>query len=62
MWSQIRSGKNYADSDPLHYCLVKNSVEDPIGSGSRILAQFGSGSRVILSILKEKIQNNFNEN
>ena len=32
-------------------------------SGSRILAQFGSGSgsRVILSILKEKIQNNFIE-
>ena len=31
-------------------------------SWSRILAQFGSGSRVILSILEEKIQNNFREN
>ena len=31
------------------------------GSGSRILAKFGpgSGSRVILSLRKEKIQNNF---
>ena len=33
------------------------------GSGSRILARFGSGSgyRVIQSMLKEKIQNNFRE-
>ena len=31
------------------------------GSGSRILAQFGSRYRVIQSILKEKIPNNFRE-
>ena len=46
----------------LGQCCGSKYIE--FGSGSRILAQFGSGSgyRVILSILKEKIQNNFREN
>ena len=32
------------------------------GFGYRVLAQFGSGSRVILLILKEKIDENFLKN
>ena len=42
-------------------CCGSKYIE--FGSGSRILAQFGSGSgiRVILSILKEKIKNDFIE-
>ena len=53
---------------PTEYSLFPNSSRQccgskyiEFGSGSRILAQFGSGSgyRVILSILKEKNQNNF---
>ena len=42
-------------------CCESKYIE--FGSRSRILAQFGSGSisRVILSILKQKIQNNFRE-
>ena len=42
-------------------CCGSKYIEFGSRSGSRILAQFGSGSRVILSILKEKIQNNFRE-
>ena len=44
-------------------CCGSNYIE--FGSGSRILPQFGSGSgsgyNVMLSILKEKIENNFRE-
>ena len=38
-------------------CCGSKYIEFGSGSGSRILAQFGS--MVILSILKEKIKNNF---
>ena len=40
-------------------CCGSKYIE--FGSGSQILVQFGSGSSVMLSILKEKIKNNFRE-
>ena len=45
----------------LRKCCGSKYIE--FGSGSRILAQFGSGSRsgVIKSVLKEKFLNNFIE-
>ena len=42
-----------------HQCCGSKYIE--FGSGSRILAQFGYGSRVMLSILKKKNQNFFKE-
>ena len=43
----------------LNQCCGSKYIE--FGPGSRILAQFGSGSRALLSTLKEKNQNNFRE-
>ena len=48
---------NERNADTTNQCCGSKYIE--FGSGSRILAQFGS--RVILSILKEKIQNIFRE-
>ena len=44
-----------------HQCCGSKYIEFGPGYGSRILAQFGSGSRVMLSILKQKFKNNFRE-
>ena len=56
---------NHLTTTPHNQCCGSKYIE--FGSGSRIVAQFGSGSRsgsrsrAILSTLKEKIQNIFRE-
>ena len=52
-------GRTDSEYQTCYQCCGSKYIE--FGSGSRILAQFGSGSRAILSILKEKIQNSFIE-
>ena len=60
---EVETRHNVTVTFAIHQCCGSKYIEFGSGSVSRILAKLGSGSRVLvlLSILKEKIQNNVRE-